>query len=143
MGGTDEMLVTLVVGPPCSGKTTYVKERWEPGDLVVEYDRLASALTMFDEHTPASSLHAYIEAARQAVLSRVARRPPGLAPPNVWVTTAEHNHVKYWAIADAIRAHDVVVLDEDPDECLRRLWKEPGGRDLGYATRGIEAWRDR
>ena len=30
--------VTLVCGPPCAGKTTYVRERAQPGDTVLDAD---------------------------------------------------------------------------------------------------------
>lgn len=36
--------VTLVVGPPCGGKTTYVREHRKSGDLVVDFDALALAI---------------------------------------------------------------------------------------------------
>lgn len=39
-------MLTVVTGPPCSGKSTYVRERAAPGDIVVDYDLLAQALTI-------------------------------------------------------------------------------------------------
>lgn len=32
------------MGPPCSGKSTYVREHAKPGDIVVDFDVLAQAL---------------------------------------------------------------------------------------------------
>lgn len=37
-------MLTVVTGPPCAGKTSYVEEHAEPGDVVVDFDRLAQAL---------------------------------------------------------------------------------------------------
>lgn len=33
--------VTLVYGPPCGGKTTWVAERSRPGDVVLDFDDIA------------------------------------------------------------------------------------------------------
>jgi predicted kinase len=33
--------VTLVYGPPCAGKSTFVQERALPGDVVLDFDVIA------------------------------------------------------------------------------------------------------
>lgn len=38
------MSLTVVTGPPASGKTTYVMDRAKPEDIVIDFDRLAQAL---------------------------------------------------------------------------------------------------
>lgn len=42
--------VIVVWGPPCSGKSTYIRERLEPGDLAYDYDRLVDAVTLRASH---------------------------------------------------------------------------------------------
>ena len=37
-------MITIVLGPPCGGKSTYVAEQAQSGDVVVDYDALAQAL---------------------------------------------------------------------------------------------------
>lgn len=39
------MTLYLITGPPCSGKSTWVRERAKTGDIVVDLDRLALAIT--------------------------------------------------------------------------------------------------
>lgn len=46
------MALTVVTGPPAAGKTTYVNANAQPGDIVIDYDRIAEALT-----TPGASTH--------------------------------------------------------------------------------------
>lgn len=44
------MTIRIVVGPPASGKTTYVHEHAEPGVLRVDYDALATTLGSASPH---------------------------------------------------------------------------------------------
>lgn len=37
--------VTLVAGPPCAGKNTYVREQAQPGDVIVDYDEIMVRLS--------------------------------------------------------------------------------------------------
>jgi hypothetical protein len=39
------MALYIVTGPPAGGKTTWVRHRAKPGDIVIDLDALASALT--------------------------------------------------------------------------------------------------
>lgn len=50
----------VVQGPPAAGKTTYVLERAQPGDLVIDLDRIAAALT-----APGGDSHTYGEAVKR------------------------------------------------------------------------------
>lgn len=38
-------MIYVVTGPPCVGKSTWVRERAAPGDVVVDLDRIALAIT--------------------------------------------------------------------------------------------------
>lgn len=38
------MTLFVIIGPPCSGKSTWVRERAQRGDIVIDYDRIANAL---------------------------------------------------------------------------------------------------
>ena len=38
-------MLTVVTGPPCGGKTTYVDKNAAPNDIVIDMDRIALALT--------------------------------------------------------------------------------------------------
>jgi AAA domain len=40
----DGLVLTVVTGPPCAGKTTYVRQHAKPGDIIVDFDLIAQAL---------------------------------------------------------------------------------------------------
>lgn len=54
------MALYVVMGPPASGKTTHVLERAQPGDIIIDLDRIAAALT-----APAADGHRHGEAVRR------------------------------------------------------------------------------
>ena len=123
--------VTLVCGPPCAGKTSWVREHAEPGDLVVDWDALAVALGSPHSHAHPAALRPFIAEARDAVTARLDRA---------------HNLRAAWIIATAPRqadrerlapGADVVLLATPEDECLRRARRDRRPRDTMDA---IEAW---
>ena len=79
--------VVVVVGPPAAGKTTYVAEHAEPGDIVIDQDALARALTLGDPepYSYASHIGITAAAARRAAAARATRL---LAPATVWIIHA-------------------------------------------------------
>lgn len=57
------MTLYVVTGPPCAGKSTWVRQRAKVGDIVVDLDRIALALTAEScEH------HAYPNHVRMAAM---------------------------------------------------------------------------
>jgi len=63
-------MVTVVIGPPAAGKSTWVSQHAKAGDIVIDFDRLAIALAGPDadphDHPPA--LMAVTKAARNAAI---------------------------------------------------------------------------
>lgn len=37
-------MLTVITGPPCAGKSTYATQHAKPGDVVIDFDRIAQAL---------------------------------------------------------------------------------------------------
>jgi hypothetical protein len=68
-------MLTVVMGPPCSGKTTWVREHAQPGDIVIDYDVLAVAFTGPGGHTHDHTPHvaAVTIAARKAATEAALR----------------------------------------------------------------------
>jgi hypothetical protein len=68
-------VLTVVVGPPAGGKSTWVLERAKPSDVVIDFDRLAVALTGpgGDSHDHAPAVTAVTRAARTAAIETALR----------------------------------------------------------------------
>lgn len=112
--------VTLVCGPPCSGKTTWVREHEAPGDLVVDYDAIARDLGSPDPWDHPEVIRMLARSRRDALEDEVARMPSGTA----WVIRSLPEAERRAAMARRLRATDVVVLDVPPDEALRRAARD-------------------
>jgi hypothetical protein len=60
-------VITIVTGPPCGGKSTYIKDNARDGDIVIDMDELARALVKGDvnNHDYGDEVRAIARAARK------------------------------------------------------------------------------
>lgn len=109
--------VTLVCGPPGSGKTTYVKERMQPGDLVVDMDAIYSALSGLPWYNKPPELLPFVAAARDAVIERL-QRPSNVR--HAWVIATAPKKAEREELRRKLQA-EVIILDVSAEECKRRI----------------------
>lgn len=126
-------MLTVLVGPPCSGKSTYARRMARSGDVVVDYDALALALGSDRAHEAPRAVADVAFKVREAAVSRViAKRWPA------WVIHARPSAEQVGAYRDA--GARFVLLDPGIDECLARC--ERDGRPPGTDGR-IRDWYER
>ena len=65
-------MLTVVTGPPCVGKSTWVDTHAQPGDITIDMDRIAVALQPpgADTHDHPSYVRRVAQAARNTALNR-------------------------------------------------------------------------
>ena len=109
------MTLYVITGPPCGGKSTYVRERARPGDFVVDLDRLALAITSEDtphHEYPAHIRTAAIQLRKQAVVMAI-----------MWAKRGDsyviHAKPPARARSQYRQAHAVMVELEAPFDVLR------------------------
>lgn len=130
------MRIVEVSGPPCSGKSTYVCERFTRGqDMIIDWDRLAAALGApgvsvgsGEAHDSPPWMKQFQQAARDALYRAVARASRQPVPGVVWVITCE---------PAPLVPHERVVMDAPMGVCLERA--AAAGRDPGVAV-AIRKW---
>lgn len=126
--------VTLICGPSCAGKTTYVARNARPGDLVVDFDALAraSGSTRQMYHLPE-----FMDAAemRYNQLVRYIGRSDDVS---AWVIRRAPELRTRQLLAEQLRADRTVVLLPSPTLAKRRARR----RDTNhYRTRlAIDGW---
>lgn len=126
-------MLTVITGPPAAGKTTWAQAHAEPGDIVIDYDRIAQALTAdgADEHDHGRLLKRVASKARTAAIHEALRVCDRI---DVWLIHAIPD-------PDAItwyRQHGARIIAVDPgrDAVLERIARDRPAS----ATRGVDRW---
>ena len=109
--------LTVVCGPPCSGKSTYVAERAEPGEIVLDFDVLYAGLTGLElyERADRPEVARAVWAGYFALVDRI-RHDRSLKGWAILTGPARKTRSRFHAEG----AH-VVLLEVAREECLRRL----------------------
>lgn len=120
----------LVWGPPCGGKNTHVDRHKKPGDMVVDFDAIITALGGAGGHDQPDALRPFAFDAVDAIMNRL----------------ASGNHIvnRAWVIMsapcridrDPFRDGELVACVPDITTCKARAERERPGAWLGY----IDNW---
>jgi hypothetical protein len=104
--GTEDgvVMLTIVTGPPCAGKTTHVRQHALPGDIVIDFDALAVALGSPVSHGHGDQLCAVAREARNAAINA--------------------------AICQHHRGHRVWIIDTAPSAIRLKWYRSEGGRPV-------------
>lgn len=129
--------VTLVCGPPGSGKTSYVREHARRGDLILDLDAIFMAISGLPWYDKPEELLPFAAEARDAILRRLER------PSNVrraWVIMSGAKRQERESLRQRLRAK-VVMLDVPADECMRRIKQDQRRAHQVEEWRGlVERW---
>lgn len=126
-------VVTIVYGPPCGGKSTYVHQHKSDGDVILDYDQLAVAMGC-EMHLPVSTaVHWLVLAAYDAVIARLAQQNLAV---RAWVIGTLPDESRLDNLKVRLSAN-VVLMNPGIEECKRRAMTRP---DRDKAEKGIEEW---
>lgn len=129
--------ITIVCGPPGSGKSTYVRQHAADHDLVIDLDAILSRMSGLPEH---SVMTRWIGAALNERNSQLRALSTDTTHAHAWFIIAApipFERVRWVAMLGA----KLVLLDVPADECKRRISADTAPRD-GYHTRiaAVDAW---
>jgi hypothetical protein len=109
-------VLTVVTGPPCSGKSTYAWSRAQPGDIVIDFDRIAQAIGSGDPHDHPNPVRWTAIAMRKAgITAAIEQHRRGATVWIVQTTIAPADMLRYVNVGA-----EVVALDVDSAELHRR-----------------------
>lgn len=130
-------MITVVTGPPCGGKSTYIRENAKGDDVVVDMDRLALALSVegIEPFTFGAKVREVARAARFRAIEKALAVAQGERYFGVWIIDTDPSN----DMRGLYRANGAKFVEVNPgrEVCLTRLLSRPV-ESQAFARRGIE-----
>lgn len=126
--------VFIVYGSPLAGKTSYVREAMNEGDLIVDIDNIWQAVSGCDRYVKPNRLKSVVFSVRDNLLESVKyRRGKWL---NAYVIGGYPYQAERERLADELGAR-IIHIDTPKEECLNRL-AQCNDRDFNEWSKYIE-----
>lgn len=122
-----EQKVYLITGAPCSGKTTFARERMQAGDLIIDIDDIWQQVSGRPRYEKPYSLNPLVFATRDAQEDLVRTRAGTWR--NAFIIKGLPLAMDRRRTAEKLGA-EVITIDTTKEECLERLHKNPNGRNV-------------
>ena len=131
--------VTVVCGPPGSGKTTYVAQHADEFDLVIDVDVIAADLFGLPLYRANKEQRLEAVRHRNKLLARLADDPCPHARAWLIVTAGTAFSRDFWRS----RYGNMIVLDTPKHECIRRVLADKRRLEVMKFSviKSIRAWR--
>lgn len=118
-------MITIVTGPPCSGKSTFIKENAKPDDCIIDMDRIALALSP-DETTSftySERIRKIARSARAAAVKTALMQAQGERYWGLWIIHTDPTP----DVRSMYRTFGARFVEMNPGKvvCLERLAKRP------------------
>jgi predicted kinase len=120
--------VYLVTGAPCSGKTTFARERMSEGDILIDIDDIWQQVTGLPRYQKPNSAKPIVFATLKAQTEQIAMRAGNWY--NAFIIEGLPLRMDRERKAQELNADEVIIMDTTREECLARLHADPKGRDL-------------
>jgi predicted kinase len=137
-----ERKVYLVTGAPCSGKTTFVRERVQAGDLVLDIDDIWQTVSGQPRYTKPSALKPIVFNLRLALKEQIAKGAGSWR--NAYIIESLPLATDRKREAERYKAHncEIITMEATREECLNRLYLMPNGRDIKAYEEYINSYFD-
>lgn len=113
-----EKAVYIVCGPPLSGKSSYVIEHMERGDIVVDMDKLYEAVSFLDKYDKPDNLKYNVFSIRNHIIDNIRTRYGGFR--TAWIVGGYPNKVEREKLASDLGAQ-IILIKATKEECINRL----------------------
>ena len=132
------MNLKVVYGPPCSGKSSHVRENIGVEDIVYDYDEITRAITYGEKHVAKRDLtHQYVLDFRLAMIRRF-RNESSIQ--NAWLISTFLTETFKEFVKEL--NPEYIQMDTSKQECLDRLDKDETRPDKEEWKAKIESWFD-
>jgi hypothetical protein len=118
-------MIVVVTGPPCGGKSTYIKDNARSGDVIIDMDKIALALTTDDtpSHSYSQEVRWIAMQARKAAVKEALYQFASRRGPTAWIihtdpTSDERSQYR-------LRNAQIVEINPGKEVCLERVKSRP------------------
>ena len=128
--------VFIVYGAPFSGKSTYVRQNAEIGDLIVDLDSIYEAITPAPRYHHTEQVKRIAFGIRDYLYDQIRTRNGGWD--TAWIIGGVPRKMERERLAARLGA-SLVLVECDKDECYKRLYRCEDGRGLEWGD-FIDDW---
>ena len=128
--------IYIVYGAPCSGKSTFVKESATKDDLIVDIDKIYSAISINPQHIKSNRLKSNAFQLRDILLDMVKTRNGKWV--NAWIIAGMPLKMDRERLADTLGA-ELIFIEAPKELCLERAYKRGGETYQQY----VEDWYEK
>ena len=134
-----EQKVYLITGAPCSGKTTFARERMQAGDVIVDIDDIWQQISGQPRYVKPNSLKPIVFKTRDEQEEQVRIRSGTWR--NAFIIKSLPLPMERTRAAERFGA-ELITLETTKEECLERLRKKPNGRNVADYEKFINNYFD-
>ena len=116
-------MVRLIVGPPCSGISTYIEEHRKRGDLVCDVDYIYYAISGEDAHDAELYTHEVACKLHNHLLDIIQYRDGGWK--DAYVVSIANTDDQVQKEKERINADEVIYMNTPYEICMERAKERP------------------
>lgn len=116
-------MVYTIYGPPCSGKSTYIKEHMQDGDIVCDVDLLYQAISIRDAHDADLYVHEVALQLKNNLLDIIRDRQGGWK--NAYVVSIANTKEEVEQAKERVNADECIFIDTPYETCMERAKERP------------------
>ena len=135
-----ERKVYIVHGSPLSGKTSFVKENSNVGDLIYDFDDIYQVLSGQPRYERPNTIKPIVFAVRDTILEQIKMRSGQWD--NAWIIMTEPFSLQRKRVAEQLNA-ELIHIETTKEICLERLTADPNGRDVQTWKKAITDYFDK
>ena len=129
--------VYLVHGSPLSGKSSWVTDNMNEGDLIIDIDNIWQCVSGCSKYVKPNRLKTVVFSVRDNLLECVKYRKGKWL--NAYIVQSMPIKTERERLADQLGAREIHI-DTDKETCIKRLYDNPDGRDIELWETFIEEY---